>query len=273
MEAFLSFFETMPIWMKAAWIFGCLSFFWIFEGNYSLFSFDYKRWKHAGTNMMLLAMVMIINVAVSLILAVIFVWLESSNFGLLHVLDSPIWIELLLSIFVLDFLAQYFVHYLLHKVPWMWRLHLVHHTDKTVDVTTGTRHHPIDFIIREAMAIVAVVIMGMPISFYLFYRIITILFTYFNHANLSLPRGLDKFLSYLIVSPNMHKFHHHHKMPWTDSNFGNMFSIWDRMFGTFVYEDTKDIIYGVDIADHLDDQNIRVQLGIPFNKSVQSKTK
>ena len=102
----------------------------------------------------------------------------------------------------------------------MWRLHLVHHTDKNVDVTTGTRHHPFDFLIRESFALIVVVIMGMPVSFYFFYRMITIPFTYFNHADISLPFWLDKGLSYLIVSPNMHKFHHHYQQPWTDSNFG-----------------------------------------------------
>src|SRR5690606_6054802 len=83
--------------------------------------------------------------------------------------EAPVWLKLLLSIMVLDLIAQYFVHYLLHKVKWMWRLHTVHHSDKNVDVTTGTRHHPFDFIIRETFALIAVVIMGMPIAFYLFY--------------------------------------------------------------------------------------------------------
>ena len=162
-------------------------------------------------------------------------------------------------------------HYFLHKVRWMWRLHLVHHSDKYVDVTTGTRHHPLDFVIREIFALLAVVVMGMPISFYFFYRILSVLFTYWTHANIKLPLWLDKGLSYVIVTPNMHKFHHHFELPWTDSNYGNMLSIWDRIFGTYVYDDPSKIIYGVDIADHTDDENLGVQLGIPFNKSVKSK--
>ena len=70
----------------------------------------------------------------------------------------------------------------------------------------------------------------------------------------------------------MHKFHHHFELPWTDSNYGNMLAIWDRIFGTFVYDDVSKIQYGIDLADHTDDESIGVQLGIPFNKNVKKKT-
>ena len=99
---------------------------------------------------------------------------------------------------------------------------------------------------------------------------ITIPFTYFNHANISLPLWLDKGLSYVIVSPNMHKFHHHHELPWTDRNFGNVLSVWDHIFGTFVYGDPTKIVYGLDTSNHTDDEDVVFQLGIPFNKNVKS---
>lgn len=271
MSDFLSFFETMPIWMRVGWVFFTLAIFWALEGYYSLFHLRYKKWKHAKVNIILLLFVMVINAVFGIATAGVFIWLNESEFGLLHLFDAPVWIELILAILVLDLIAQYGVHFLLHKVPAMWRLHIVHHSDKNVDATTGTRHHPIDFIIREGFALVAVIITGMPISFYFFYRILSVLFTYWTHANLSLPIGLDKGLSYIIVTPNMHKFHHHYQLPWTDSNYGNMLSIWDRIFGTFVYDDPTKIQYGVDLADHTNDESIGVQLGIPFNKGVKSK--
>ena len=271
MQEFLNFFETMPIWMKAGWVFVTLAFFWLLEGYYSFFKLDYNKWKHAKTNMLLLAFVMIINALFGVVTVGVFGWLETTQFGLLHLFEAPVWVELLLAVLVLDFIAQYGVHFLLHKVPAFWRLHLVHHTDKHVDASTGTRHHPLDFILRESFALLAVVITGMPISFYFFYRILSVAFTYFTHANLRLPVVLDKTLSYVIVTPNMHKFHHHFELPWTDSNYGNMFSIWDHLFGTFVYGDMQHIQYGVDIAEYTDDENILTQLGMPFNKQEQSK--
>ncbi len=272
MEQFLLFFETMPTWMKALWVFFMLGFFWVLEGYYSLVVLKYKKWKHARVNLVLLLFVMAINAVFGIVTVGVFNWLEASQFGLLHLFNAPVWLELLIAIAILDLIAQYFVHFCLHKVPAMWRLHLVHHTDKNVDATTGTRHHPIDFIIRETFALVAVIITGMPIAFYLFYRILSVAFTYFTHANISLPKWLDKGLSYVIVTPNMHKFHHHYQLPWTDSNYGNMLSIWDRLFGTFVYGDPSKIRYGIDIADHTDDESIVVQLGIPFSKKVSSKS-
>lgn len=271
MTAFLDFFEQMPVWMKAGWVVLCITVFWILEGNYSLFSKPYRKWRHARTNLILLVFVLLINTGFGLATAGVFMWLDEQHLGLLHLVDWPIAIELILAILVLDLIAQYGVHFLLHQVPWMWRLHLVHHSDKHVDTTTGTRHHPFDFLIREIFALVAVIIMGMPMSFYFFYRILTIFFTYWTHANISLPIKLDRGLSWILVTPNMHKFHHHNQLPWTDSNYGNMFAIWDRLFGTFVYGDPDKIKYGVDIADHRPDEDLKVQLGLPYDRSVKSK--
>ena len=267
MEVFLAYFEHLPTWIKGAWILFFLTFFWVLEGYYTFYKNPGSKWKHAKINILLLLLVVIINSFFGFVLTFVDGWLSDSGFGLLNYLKTPLWSKLLISIVVLDFTSQYLVHFLLHKVRWMWRLHIVHHTDKHVDVTTGTRHHPLDFLIREIFALIVVIFMGMPVSFYFLYRMITIPFTYFNHANITLPLWLDKGLSYVIVSPNMHKFHHHFELPWTDSNYGNVLSIWDRIFGTFVYEDPKKIKYGLDSSDHTDDEDILFQLGIPFNKS------
>lgn len=270
MQSFLSFFETMPVWIKALWIVFFIAFFWVLEGFYTFYSKPKSKWAHAKTNFVLLALVVVINALFGIILTLINEWLVGSGFGVLNLFEAPILLQLIIAILVLDFTSQYLVHFLLHKIRWMWRLHIVHHSDKHVDVTTGTRHHPLDFLIRESFALLVIVLMGMPISFYFFYRMLTIPFTYFNHANISLPLWLDKGLSYIIVSPNMHKFHHHYQLPWTDSNYGNVLSIWDRIFGTFIYDDPNKIQYGLDSSDHTDDENIMIQLSVPFNKEVKS---
>ena len=182
----------------------------------------------------------------------------------------PLWLGFFLSIMVFDLFGQYLAHFLLHKYKWLWKFHMVHHSDTHVDVTTGTRHHPGDFLIRELFSLIAVIITGAPIGYYFFYRFCTIFFSYFTHSNMFLPEKLDRPLSWIFVTPNMHKFHHHFERPWTDTNFGNIFSIWDRLFGTFVYDDLKKIKYGLDVLEGRGDENIIDQLKLPFDKTIKT---
>ena len=270
MDSIVAFFENLTSLQKLIWIVGCLSLFWVLEGTYPLKKHQYNKWKHAKTNLVLLLSTIIINVIFGIITVGVFLWIDASNFGLLNMIDLPVWAEIIIAIMILDFTSQYVVHYLLHKIPFMWRFHTVHHSDTHVDVTSGTRHHPIDFIFRETFALIGVLIAGLPVSYYLMYRILTVLFTYFSHADIQLPLWLDKTISYVFISPNTHKFHHHHQMPWTDTNFGNIFSFWDRIFGTFVYKDTKDIVYGIDILDAEKSEDILYQLKVPFQRGLKS---
>ncbi|MDB4286220.1 sterol desaturase family protein, partial [bacterium] len=240
------------------------------EGSFPLFTLSYKKWKHAGVNLVFLSTSVVINLLFGVATVGIFSWGLQNEFGLLYLVDLPIWIELLIAVMLLDLVAQYFVHVLLHKYKWMWKFHMVHHSDSHVDATTGTRHHPGDYLLRETFALGAIVVLGMPIAFYLFYRIVTVFFAYFTHANINMPVWLDKALSWVIISPNMHKFHHHFERPWTDSNFGNIFSFWDRIFGTFIYDDPKKVKYGLDILDESMDENIGYQFKVPFDKTIKT---
>jgi sterol desaturase/sphingolipid hydroxylase (fatty acid hydroxylase superfamily) len=134
-----------------------------------------------------------------------------------------------------------------HKVAWMWHFHKVHHTDKEVDATTALRHHPGESIFRVVALFLAIAIMGVPVWMVMLYQTISAFMSQFNHANIKLPKWLDTALSWIIVSPDMHKVHHSTWQPQTDSNYANIFSIWDRLFGTFVkVKDTTTIRYGLD---------------------------
>ncbi|MEX2232198.1 MAG: sterol desaturase family protein [Cyclobacteriaceae bacterium] len=273
MESFLHFFEVMPAWQRAAWIFICLVFCWILEGSFPLFRFSNNKIKHIGVNMVFLSTTMIINVLFGVATVGVFVWLQRKQFGLLYLIDLPVWAELIIAILIFELMAQYTVHYLLHRVKWMWKFHMIHHSDTHLDATSGTRHHPGDFAMRELFALGAVIITGAPVAYYFLYRICTVFFTYITHANIICPRWIDKPLSYIFITPNMHKFHHHYQRPWTDTNFGNIFSIWDRVFGTFVYDDPKKIRYGLDVLDDSTDENIAYQFKIPFDNSIKTDQK
>ena len=270
MAELLNYLEAMPDWQKLAWFLSCLFFCWLLESLIPLFRFDYDKLKHDAFNIALFVMNLVLVLPVAIALGMAALWSESSQVGLLYHVDFPVWAELLLAILFLDLVAQYTVHYLLHHVKWMWRLHIVHHADTHVDASSGTRHHPGDLAFRLVAASVAIVIFGIPAIFYLVYRMLTPFFGYFTHANIRLPGNLDRLLSYVLVTPDMHKFHHHYQAPWTDSNFGNIFSFWDRMFGTLVYADTKDIRYGLDIMDDSRDLDFFYQLKAPIDPSIDT---
>ncbi len=270
MGSFLNFFEVMPTWQRAVWVIICLAVCWMLEGTIPLFRFRYKKWKHAGVNLVFLVTTMLINVFFGVATVGIFEWIKTNEFGITYLVDFPVWLELLMCVLIFELMAQYFVHYLLHRIKWMWKFHMIHHSDTHLDATSGTRHHPGDFIMRETFALAAVIITGAPVGYYFFYRFCTIFFTYFTHANISIPMWIDKPLSYIFITPNVHKFHHHFERPWTDTNFGNIFSIWDRLFGTFVYDDPTKIQYGLDVLDPEKDEDIGYQFKLPFNKSVKT---
>jgi len=270
MEKMLLFFENMATWQKLAWVISCIGVAWIAEGVYPLISYSYKKWKHAKINLIFLSTTLVINVLFGILTVGVFNWTQVNEFGLLFLFDLPLWANLLIALMVFDLVAQYFVHFLLHKVSFMWRFHMVHHSDTEVDVTSGTRHHPGDYIMREAFSLMAALIVGAPLSFYLFYRIITVFFTYSTHANIIVPTWVDKTIGLVFITPNMHKFHHHFERPWTDSNYGNIFSIWDRVFGTLVIGDPKKVKYGLDVLDDKNSGDVLYQFKVPFDKKIKT---
>ena len=148
---------------------------------------------------------------------------------------------------MLDLIGAYLPHFLEHKIKPLWMIHLVHHTDHKVDITTGNRHHPLESIIRFTFTLFGAFIIGANIGIVMLYQSLSVLSTQFTHANISLPKKIDYYLSFIIVSPDMHKIHHHYKLPYTDSNYGNVFSIWDRLFGTYKRFDRDKLVYGVDV--------------------------
>ena len=173
----------------------------------------------------------------------------------------------LLGLLLLDLIGAYFAHWVQHSIPVLWKFHLIHHTDVFVDTTTANRHHPGESLIRFACTILAVLIAGAPMWLVFLYQSLSVVFSQFNHANIQLPKKLDTFISFFIVSPDMHKVHHHYLLPYTDTNYGNIFSVWDRLFGTFSSLSNAEIVYGIDTHQHVEQHSgIKKMLKIPFEK-------
>ena len=266
METIFNYFETIPSSHRSIILVGGLTFFWMLEGAVPLFKFDYKKWQHAIPNLFFTLTTVIINFALAFLLLKTADWVSVTNFGIINWLpEMPLWLYVVFGVLFLDFFGAYLAHYVEHKIPTLWMVHLVHHSDHKVDTTTANRHHPIESIIRFAFTLLGVFVVGTPIAIVFIYQSMSLVFTQFTHANIKMSPKVDKFLSYFIVSPDMHKIHHHNMLPYTDSNYGNIFSIWDRIFGTYLELDREKIIYGVDtFPDEAKNSSLKELLKQPF---------
>ena len=269
MNEIIHYFETIPSLHRALILAGGITFFWLIETIKPLFMLKYKKWQHAGINIFFTITSIIVNFLMAFILLWTSKWTVENNFGILEFVSgiNP-WIYLIIGLLLLDLIGAYLVHFVEHKVKFLWRFHLVHHSDIWVDTTTANRHHPGESVIRFVFTTLAVVLVGAPMWMVFLYQSASVVLSQFNHANISLPVKLDKMLSYVIVSPDMHKVHHHYILPQTDSNYGNIFSIWDRLFGTFSTIKREDIVYGIDTHMEIEKNNsVTNLLKIPFQNS------
>ncbi len=157
---------------------------------------------------------------------------EESHWGLFNKYHLPGSLELILSLLFLDLLI-YSQHVVLHKVPTLWRLHRVHHTDMDFDATTGIRFHPIEFMLSMCIKIIGIIFIGAPLSAVIIFEIILNGSSMFNHGNVSIPKKFDRILRWFIVTPDMHRVHHSAIKMETNSNYGFNLPWWDRLFVTY----------------------------------------
>ena len=266
-ETIINYFDSIPSHHRAIILVGGITFFWILEGSIPLFRFSYNKFKHSIPNFFFTLTTILINFSLAFLLLKSSDWVSNNNFGLIYLYDFPLWIKVILGILLLDLVGAYLAHYVEHNVKPLWMIHLVHHSDHKVDTTTANRHHPLESLIRFSFTLLGVFVSGAPIGVVMLYQSLSIISTQFTHANIKLSKKLDKFISYIFVSPDMHKIHHHYRLPYTDKNYGNIFSIWDRIFGTFIYYEREKIKYGVDVFPNEDkNSNIKDLLVQPFQK-------
>ena len=261
--------ENHPV-QRMIFLVGGLLIFWILEGAIPLIQLRYKKnkFRHAGINLFFTVIHLIIHTALAILIVMLSDWCRDRSFGIVYWThaDTSILLTIIIGALALDF-SSWLVHWIMHKVRPLWGFHLIHHTDNTVDVTTGLRHHPGDSIFRGIFFILLIFVSGAPMYAVMIYQTLLVLATAFTHANISLPKPVDKIISYILVSPNMHKVHHHWKQPFTDSNYGGVFSIWDRLFGTYKTLDPKEIRYGLDRHYPNDkDEDLVALLKKPFQK-------
>lgn len=266
----IQYFQTLdqrPL-ERMAILVGGLLLFWIIEGAIPLFTLSYKKTKlrHALVNFGFTVIHLLIHTGLAVVIVLLSDWCLAHSFGLVYWWGAGVGLTVLIGILALDF-SSWLVHWVMHNVKLLWRFHLVHHSDNSVDVTTGLRHHPGDSLLRGIFFLLLIFVSGAPMYAVMIYQTLLVMATAFTHANIRLASWLDKTLSFVLVSPNMHKVHHHWKQPYTDSNYGAVLSIWDRLFGTFSKLDKDQIRYGLDrYYPNEKDEDFVALLKKPFQK-------
>jgi sterol desaturase/sphingolipid hydroxylase (fatty acid hydroxylase superfamily) len=224
------------------------------------------RWNraHLGPNLALTFLTFATNALFSGALVMTLVRLESEGFGLLRLLPLGPRASAVAAVLALD-LVFYVAHVAMHRIPAFWRFHSVHHSDPAVDVTTTIRQHPGESVIRYAFLTAAACAMGASPGAFAVYRLGVALSGLLEHANLRVPLGVDRVLSLVFTWPGMHKVHHSRDPRFTDSNYGNLVSWWDRLFFTFTpAAHGANVAYGLDGLDDPATQTTTGLLVLPF---------
>lgn len=190
------------------------------------------RGRVQAVNLVLTGLVFAVNLALAGLVDMS-VRAQELEIGIPRMATVPHWLMVVVGIAGLDFMA-YLAHVAMHKTALGWRFHRVHHSDAHVDVTTAFRQHPGETLVRFGFQCAGVVVFGVTPLVFAIYVLLSALNAQFEHVNVCLPEPVDRTLRVIFVTPNMHKLHHSSDAMQTHSNYANIFSVWDRLFGTFV---------------------------------------
>lgn len=273
MDSLVAYFSTIPSSHRALILAGGIAFFWVWESAFPLFRFEYRKWPHALVNLFFTATTIVVNFVLAFLLLQASEWAVGRGIGVLAWLSGlPLAAQALVGLLLLDLIGAWLAHWVEHKTPLLWRLHLIHHSDTHIDTTTANRHHPGESVVRFVFTLLAVVAVGAPMWLVFLYQSLSVVLSQFNHANIALPPALDRALAWVIVSPDMHKVHHHYVLPYTDSNYGNVFSVWDRLFGTFMSMERARLVYGVDThMDPVEHTTVGALMTMPLRPGVKRR--
>ncbi len=231
------------------------------------------RAKHAKTNLKISFLNLAILAASGIIVSNVALWTAFTQFGARFFLTSylPNTVLFFLNILAYD-LVIYWIHRSQHEITKLWPLHRVHHTDPYLDVTSAFRFHPFETLYRISIQAVAVFILGITVAEISTYLSVVVCALLFSHTNIKLGRAVDRFLGYIFVTPDIHRVHHAWERKLHDSNYGIVFSFWDRVFGTFSDPDqAKQFNIGLKEYPHACSMKVKDILRDPIAKSRQGR--
>jgi len=238
----------------------------LLETGVPLFAARHGQRDRRTANLGLTVCVFLLNWLLSSIAAVLALSLRPA--GLMSVLAVPRVMQIVIGVVAIDFSSAYLSHRLLHVIPALWRFHRVHHSDAFVDVTTTYRTHPVETVWRTLFVILPVWVLGIPATSVVVQRLLQAANGVLGHANISLWAPLDRALSLVWVTPNVHKVHHSRELAETNSNYGVILSIYDHLLGTFTPSHrARSVVYGLNDAEQLAAGSLPSLLATPFDVS------
>ncbi|MES2277984.1 MAG: sterol desaturase family protein [Bacteroidota bacterium] len=229
------------------------------------------KWQHNRVNLLFIGTALPIQLFLTVFVLMIVGWANAHHWGLINYIPyhrNP-WV-FYISLFMLLDLGEYTYHVTMHKIDTLWKFHLVHHSDLQVDVSTTVREHPGETCVRTGFLMLWVFICGPVVGVLILRQTFQTVFNILAHTEFRLPKTVNKILGLVFITPNLHHVHHHYQLPYTDCNYGDVLSIWDRIFGTYTELDASDTIFGIDT--HMEPAvNARFAsiIKIPFQKLVR----
>jgi sterol desaturase/sphingolipid hydroxylase (fatty acid hydroxylase superfamily) len=209
-----------------------------------------------------------LNAALGIVVVMAIELTAKNNWGLLNQINLPMTAKIIAGILLFDF-GSYLTHNLQHKMPFLWRFHRIHHSDNHLNVSSSLRFHPVDTVVSQCIyQSLGVMIIGLPISAFVIYGTIAIPLLILQHSNVRFPQKLERFMSLVFATPGWHKIHHAAEQEQTDSHYGDVFTFWDRIFGTWGKKQPHEITYG--LAEFSEDRHHRVVhlMVSPFKKEI-----
>jgi sterol desaturase/sphingolipid hydroxylase (fatty acid hydroxylase superfamily) len=244
-----------------------LALLWIGEGAAPMFHHDGARRRHRMRNLSLgFVNALVTGAGFAAVTYAAVQTFARHDLGLLRVTDLHWAFEWLIAFALID-LSHYLFHVAAHHVPLLWRMHLVHHHDHDIDVTSAMRFHTIEIAIQCTLMIAVYALLGASMGQILLYEAVLLPVAMFHHANVAISEPIDRVLRLVIVTPRMHWVHHSRWQPETDSNFAAVLSIWDRLFGSYRWRrDPRTIAFGLDGYDDERSRTLAGMLAAPFER-------
>ena len=239
---------------------------WLLEGVFPFFSGRKSRGRHAALNLSIAGINLLILLPGGIFMALV---LEQSKtiWPGIRALELPFFLQAAFIIILID-LWMYIWHRLNHEIDFLWRFHSIHHSDPSLDVTTAWRFHYVEIVFSELIRLPVFILIGADILDLLTYSTFMTPIIEFHHSNVAIPSSADRFMRVIIPTPLMHRIHHSVIRSEHDSNYGSMFSLWDRLFGSFrLKTDIKSMAIGLNNESTPEQQHFAALLIRPFRNS------